>query len=149
MSLIVFVVIAFIPALTGAFFTPGEWYDQLDKPSWNPPSWLFGPVWTVLYALIGVSAWLIWRRYGEASIRWGLVIWAVQLALNAIWTPVFFGLKRPDLAVPIILALVLAIIANIVAFWVLDLTAACLLLPYLAWVSFASALNIAVWRLNA
>ena len=113
-----------------------------------PPGWLFGPVWTTLYAMIGVSAWLVWRDHGTAAIRWALVLWVVQLVLNAAWSPVFFGAHRLGLAVAIIVAMWLAIVATIVAFWPLHRVAALSLVPYLAWVSFATALNVVIWRLN-
>lgn len=134
---------------------PG-WYAELAKPPWNPPSWLFGPVWTTLYVAMGVAAWRIWRRAIEpgaslalvAAVRSALRVYGVQLALNAIWTPVFFGLKRIDLALVIIAVLLVAIIETIRRFKNLDRTAAALLLPYLVWVTFATVLNASIWLLN-
>ncbi len=131
------------------------WYADLEKPDWNPPSWVFGPVWTTLYGLMGVAAWLIWRREREAETteeqsraRAALGIYAVQLALNAIWSPTFFGLKRVDLAFGVIVAMLGAILETVRRFRQVRGRAAVLLLPYLAWVSFATVLNGAVWRLN-
>ncbi len=143
------VLVSFLPSLVGAFFTPGAWYAELDKPSWNPPSWVFGPVWTALYATMGVSAWLVWRERGLSGARGALTLFDVQLALNAAWSWLFFGLQRPGLAFAEIVALWLAIVATLAAFARHSRPAAWLLSPYLAWVTFAAALNFAIWRLNA
>lgn len=128
---------------------PGEWYATLRKPSWNPPAWVFGPVWTALYTMMAVAAWLVWRRGGWAAQRRPLALFLVQLALNAGWTPLFFGLKSPGLALAEIGLLWLAIVGTLIAFARVSRAAAWLLAPYLAWVSFAAALNFALWRLNA
>lgn len=139
------VLLAFAASAAGAFFTPGDWYASLNKPSFNPPGWVFGPVWTALYAMMGVSAWLVWRRGNAAR---PLAPWLVQLALNAAWTPVFFGLHRMDVALVIIIAMWLAILATILAFRRHSRAAALLLVPYLLWVGFATVLNAALWQLN-
>ncbi|MDH3420105.1 MAG: tryptophan-rich sensory protein [Gammaproteobacteria bacterium] len=141
-----FLVITFGAAAFGAQFMPGPWYAALVKPAWTPPNWLFGPVWTVLYVLIALSAWLVWRAQPRLSVPLGL--WFAQLGLNAIWSWLFFGLERPGLAAIDIVALLVAIIATAVAFARASRTAAFLLLPYALWVGFATALNIAIWRLN-
>lgn len=120
-------------------------YQTLDRPDWAPPSWLFGPVWTVLYALIAVSGWLVWRRTGWTS---ALTVYAVQLALNAIWTPIFFGAGRYGWALVDIVVLWLLIGLTTVIFWRISRPAALLLVPYWAWVSFATSLNAAIWALN-
>ncbi len=133
------------PAL-GAWAMPGEWYASLRKPSWNPPSWIFGPVWTALYIMMAVAAWLVWRRGGP---RRALGLYGVQLALNAAWTPLFFGLKLPGLAFAEILLLLAAVIVTARAFATVSRPAALLLVPYIAWVAFASFLNFTLWRLNA
>jgi tryptophan-rich sensory protein len=133
----------------GGLFMPDEWYASLRKPSWNPPGWIFGPVWTALYAMMAVAAWLIWRRGGWGKQRRPLLLFIVQLALNALWTPLFFGLHRPGLAFAEILLLWLAIALTLAAFWREHRAAAWLLAPYLAWVSFAALLNLTLWRLNA
>jgi translocator protein len=125
--------------------TVREWYPTIAKPTWTPPSWIFGPVWTALYAMMAVAAWLVWRRVG-----WGgaLVWFAVQLALNATWSPVFFGLHQIGLALVNIVLLWLAIAGTTIAFWQVMPAAGWLFVPYLAWVSFATALNFALWKLN-
>jgi translocator protein len=142
-------VLCFAPAALGGFFMPGEWYASLKKPSWNPPGWVFGPVWTALYATMALAAWLVWRRGGFAAQRRPLVIFLVQLALNAAWTPLFFGLHWPGAAFAEIILLWLAIAATVAAFARVSRLAAWLLVPYLAWVGFAAALNFTIWHLNA
>lgn len=142
------VMLCFAAAAMGGMFMPGEWYASLKKPSWNPPGWVFGPVWTALYAMMAVAAWLVWRRGGFAGQRRALTFFLVQLALNAAWTPLFFGLHWPGVAFGEIVLLWLAIAATIASFRPVSPIAAGLLVPYLAWVSFASVLNFALWRLN-
>lgn len=123
------------------------WYKTLRKPSWNPPPWLFGPVWTVLYISMAVAAWLVWKQeHGADSVA--LRLYAFQLLLNHAWSPVFFGLRRPGAALAVILFLWAAIVATAVSFALVSVTAAKLMLPYLAWVSFATFLNYTIWRLN-
>ncbi len=143
------VLLCFAAASVGGLFMPGEWYAALKKPSWNPPGWVFGPVWTTLYTLMAVAAWLVWRRGGFAAQRRPLGLFLAQLALNAAWTPLFFGLKNPGLAFAELVLFWLAIAATLVAFRSVSRAAAWLLVPYLAWVSFAVVLNFALWRLNA
>jgi translocator protein len=137
-----------LAARMGAAFRPGDWYERLAKPSWRPPNWLFPPAWAVLYLTIAVSGWLVWRKVGFAGAVLPLAIYLVQLVLNAAWSPIFFGLRRPDLAFIEINMLWLSIVVTIAAFYPVNAAAAWLLLPYLAWVTFAAALNFAVWRLN-
>jgi translocator protein len=148
LALIVFVGACFIAAAMGALFPPGDWYERLAKPSWRPPNWLFAPVWTAIYLTIAVSGWLVWRKYGLAGAALPLAIYGLQLVLNAAWTPIFFGLRRPDLAFFEIIVLWMAIVATIAIFYPIHPGAALLLVPYLAWVTFAAALNFSVWRLN-
>lgn len=143
------VLLCFAAAAIGGFFMPGEWYASLKKPSWNPPGWIFGPVWTALYAMMAVAAWLVWRRGGFAAQRGPLMLFLTQLALNAAWAPLFFGWHRPGLAFAEIVLLWLVIAATIAVFRPVSRAAMLLLVPYLAWVSFAVALNFALWRLNA
>jgi len=143
-----FVGVCFLAALTGAWFPPGEWYERLRKPSWRPPNRLFAPVWTVLYLMIALAGWRVWRSAGFAGAGPPLAAYAAQLALNAAWTPLFFGLRRPDLGFFDVALLWLSIAVTIALFWPVDGVAAALLAPYLAWVTFAAALNFAVWRLN-
>lgn len=136
-------------AALGTRFMPDAWYAALAKPAWNPPNWIFAPVWTLLYTLMAVAAWLVWRG-GEGPVRRrALALYGAQLILNAAWTPLFFGLHRPDLAAIEILVLWVAIVATIVAFARISRVAAWLLAPYLLWVSFATALTFTIWRLNA
>lgn len=136
-------------ASTGAFFPPDSWYQSLRKPRWCPPNWLFGPAWTVLYLMIAVSGWLVWRKAGLAGAAGAFAIYALQLLLNGAWSGIFFGLRRMDLALAELALLWLAILATIVAFAAHDALAAWLLVPYLAWVTFAGALNAALLRANA
>jgi translocator protein len=143
-----FVGICFLAAATGAMFRPGNWYEQLRKPAWRPPNWVFPPAWTFLYLTIAVSGWLVWRTSGFAGAAFPFAIYLVQLILNASWSPIFFGMGRPDLAFIEVVMLWLSIIATIAAFHRVNAVAAWLLLPYLAWVTFAAALNLAIWRLN-
>jgi tryptophan-rich sensory protein len=147
--LIGFLAACFLAALTGAFYRPGQWYEDLKKPSWRPPNWLFGPVWTALYIMIAVSGWLVWREMGFAAAAVPLGAYGIQLALNAAWSPIFFGLHRPDLGFITILLMWVFIAATIVLFHQISLLAALLLLPYLIWVPFAAALNHSIWRLNS
>ena len=123
-----------------------DWYEGLRKPPWTPPQWVFGPVWTVLYALMAVAGWLAWR---EGRSRVATLLFLLQLALNAGWSWLFFGLRRPDLAFLGIAALLVATLATIAAFARVSHGAAVLLVPYLAWVSFGATLNWAIWRMNA
>jgi tryptophan-rich sensory protein len=140
-ALVGWVFICFAAASLGGLFMPGEWYASLKKPTWNPPAWIFGPVWTALYTTMAAAAWLVWRRGGWAAQRRPLLLFLAQLALNAVWTPLFFGLHRPGLAFAEIVLLWLAIAASLAAFCSVSRAAAWLLVPYLAWVSFAAVLN--------
>jgi len=140
--------LCFAAASLGAVFMPGEWYAALRKPAWNPPGWVFGPVWSTLYTMMAVAAWLVWKRGGFAAQRRPLALFLAQLALNAVWTPLFFGLHRPGVAFAEIVLLWLAIAATLMAFRPVSRAAAWLLAPYLAWVSFAAVLNGTLWRLN-
>ncbi|WP_165226655.1 TspO/MBR family protein [Aquisphaera insulae] len=152
LGLIAFVAACFVAASVGGMVTapniPG-WYAGLAKPSWNPPAWVFGPVWTALYLGMAVAAWLVWRQGGWAGAARPLSAFGVQLVLNVLWSFVFFGLRRPGLAFGEVLLLWAAIAATMVLFWRRSVAAGALFVPYLAWVTFASVLNFAVWRLNA
>lgn len=142
-----FVALCEAAGIAGTVFTMQaipEWYAFLNKPSFSPPNWLFGPVWTLLYFMMGTAAWMVWRRQGVGALK---VFW-LQLALNAAWTPLFFGLQNPLAGLVCIALMWLAIVWTIVGFWRVSRPAALLLLPYLAWVSFATALNYAIWTLN-
>lgn len=125
------------------------WYPTLAKPAWNPPDWLFGPVWTLLYILMGVAAWLVWRQGVDAhGVRGALILFGVQLLFNLAWSVVFFGLRRAGWALIEIVALWILILATLVAFYRLRPAAGWLLLPYQLWVTFATALNASIWLLN-
>jgi tryptophan-rich sensory protein len=139
-----------IGALGGAVTASSvtTWYPTLAKPSFNPPSWVFGPVWTALYILMAVAAWRIWRAADRDTARGPLAVFALQLALNLGWSVAFFGLQKIGLAVAVIVALDLAVLSTAVLFRRIDAAAALLLVPYLAWIVFATVLNIALWRLN-
>lgn len=138
-----FLGLVFLTSLTGAIFRPGSWYAHLEKPSWTPPDWLFPVAWAGLYLTIAIAGWRIWDFMG---VGLPLVIWAFQLILNAAWSAIFFGLRSPLLALVEVLALWLSIVAMIITFAMVDLNTGLLLLPYLAWVSFAAALNLAIVR---
>ncbi|MHC4910297.1 MAG: TspO/MBR family protein [Planctomycetota bacterium] len=145
---VVWVVLCFAASLTGIVAPPGDWYAGLEKPPWTPPNWLFGPVWTVLYLMMGTAAWLVWRK-GWTRARGALVCFLVQLGLNAAWTPLFFGTHTMVAALVCIALLWLAILATILAFRRHDVRASLLLVPYLLWVTLATALNFELWRLNS
>lgn len=123
-------------------------YGQLVQPAWAPPAWVFGPVWTALFLLMGIAAWLVWRKHGFGGAGSALKLYAAQLVANALWTWLFFAWRQGILAFAEISVLWLLIAATVLLFWRLHRLAAVLLLPYLAWVSFAAALNFTLWRLN-
>lgn len=158
-ALVLSVATPLVLGAAGGVITAGAipgWFSELAKPPWNPPSWLFAPVWTALYIAMGLAAWRIWRLGTardasptlRAGVRSALLVYGTQLLLNAIWTPAFFGLKRVDLALVIIVLMLAAIVETVRRFNRLDRPAAALLLPYLAWVTFATALNGSIWLLN-
>ncbi len=149
LALLGWLALCFAAAGTAVFVSTNGWYLGINKPAWNPPAWVFGPAWTFLYATMAVAAWLVWREGGWRRQRRALGLFVLQWVLNALWTPLFFGLHRPELALIDILALWLAIIATLIAFWRVRRVAGILLLPYLAWVTFAAALNFAIWRMNS
>ena len=134
--------------MTSFWYRPDEWYQNLIKPALNPPDWVFGPVWTFLYLTMGISAWLVWLKSFETSIRTPLILFGIQLLLNGLWTFFFFGLKNPGLTFVELLILLTAIMSNIVSFWKKNRYAGILFLPYISWVSFALYLNFMIWRLN-
>ena len=142
--------VTFVAAAIGsvASMDAGEFYAQLDRPAWAPPSSLFGPVWSALYALMGLAAWLVWRTRGWEGARPALTLYLVQLVLNALWSWLFFRWRIGAAAFGEVLLLLLFIVLTIVAFARVHRTAAAMLLPYLAWVSYASALTWSVWRAN-
>jgi translocator protein len=125
------------------------WYKGLAKPSFNPPNWLFGPAWTALYLLMAVAAWLVWKQgFGAPGVKLALAVFLVQLILNTLWSILFFGLRSPLAGLVDIIVMWLAIIATILLFFRVSVPAGVLLLPYIAWVTFAALLNAAILRLN-
>lgn len=143
-----FVAVTFVAASSGAVFKPGAWYFSLSKPSWTPPPWAFPVVWSILYLMIALSGWVVWRKDGLAGAPLAFTAYGVQLVLNAAWSAIFFGLRRPDLALIEVAFLWASIAVTILLFWPLSETAAWLMVPYLIWVSIAAALNFAIVRLN-
>jgi tryptophan-rich sensory protein len=149
--LVMFVALCLGSGAMGAALTAttvGGWYQTLNKPTFNPPDWIFGPVWTALYIMMAVAAWLVWRRDGWRAACVPLGFFLVQLALNVGWSGLFFYLRRPDWAFAGIVLLWAAIAATAASFWHRSRPAAWLLAPYLAWTTFAGVLNLAIWKLN-
>lgn len=144
-GLVVFLVLAAAAAVIGGMAMPDAWFAALQKPSFNPPGWVFGPAWTLLYILMAIAAWRIYRVDG-----FGLAIglWLIQLAVNAAWSPLFFGMHRIDLALLDIITLDILVIATTAVFLCKDRIAGWLMLPYLGWIAFATTLNAAIWQLN-
>lgn len=152
-ALLLFLIATFAAAGLGSLFTASSiesWYATLQKPSWNPPNWIFAPVWTTLYGMMAVAAWLVWRRssFQFASTGLALSLFFTQLTLNAAWSGIFFGLQNPGLAFVEILLLWCAILVTFITFFRRSHAAGYLLLPYLLWVTFAAGLNFEIWRLN-
>jgi translocator protein len=150
-GLIVLVVICFSLASVGGLFTTPSipnWYASLLKPAWTPPNWIFGPVWSVLYLSMAVAAWLVWRQEGLKRGVLPMSLFGIQLFMNTLWSWLFFGLHSPGAALVDIVLLWMAIVATTWAFWHRSKVAGVLFIPYLFWVSFAIALNLAIWRMN-
>lgn len=150
LGLLVWLLVSFAAAALGgaASADAGSFYERLARPGWAPPAWLFAPVWSVLYALIGIAAWLVWRERGFRGARSALSLFLIQLVANALWTWLFFEWRQGALAFGEILLLWALIVATMLAFWRVRPLAGALLLPYLLWVSFASVLTYRVWQLN-
>jgi len=125
------------------------WYATLRKPAWTPPNWLFGPVWTALYLAMAVAAWLVWRQAGFSPARLPLTLFVIQLALNVAWSGIFFRMRLPGAAFLEVVLLWSYILSTAIAFWPVSRMASWLMVPYLTWVTFAAALNAAIWRMNA
>jgi tryptophan-rich sensory protein len=149
-GLVGWLIVSFIAAVIGgaASTQAGPFYTQLARPDWAPPASIFGPVWTGLYALMGIAAWLVWRDGGFRAARFALTVFLVQLAFNALWSWLFFRWHLGASAFADILLLWALIVATLIAFWRIRPVAGALLVPYLLWVSFASALNYSLWQLN-
>ena len=149
--LLLAIAICMTVAGAGGLFTAdsvAQWYTTLHKPAWTPPSWLFGPVWTILYLMMAIAAWLVWRRREVEKAKGALGLFILQLALNAAWSPLFFGLKNPLVGLLDIVLLWAAILATLIHFRKISTAAGALLIPYWLWVSYATALNGAIWWMN-
>ncbi len=144
----VFALACLAAASSGSIFRAGAWYEDLRKPSWRPPGWLFGPVWLVLYVMIALAGWIVWRLTPTDQTVLPMTVYGVHLIFNALWSYCFFGLRRPGLALAEMSALWLSILLTMVVFAPISGLAAVLLAPYLLWVSFAWFLNRAIWQLN-
>jgi benzodiazapine receptor len=151
LGLVAFLVLCLVVSGIGATITAttvGTWYQALHKPPFNPPDWIFAPVWTTLYVFMAIAGWRVWRRAPLEVTRMALTVFTVQLALNLAWSFIFFGLQQIGLALVEIVILLLAIVTNIVLFWRIDRWAGVLFVPYLLWVAFATVLNASLWLLN-
>lgn len=152
LKLIGSIIVCQVVGIIGALFTSPAikgWYSNLNKPSFNPPNWIFGPVWTALYLLMGISLFLVWKKYnGDSNIKIALTIFFFQLVLNTLWSIMFFGLRNPMAGFIVIVVLWIAILLTIISFYKYSITASMLLIPYILWVSFATVLNYYLWKLN-
>lgn len=146
LSLLLFIVaVVGIGLVIGMFTTPGEWYANLEKPWFNPPGWVFGPVWTILYVLIAIAGWRVWTIVEDSGLK---SLWLTQMVLNFLWSPAFFGIEMPTLALVIIIAMLVTIYLFIAKSWNRDRTSGLLFLAYAAWVTFATVLNLSIVVLN-
>ena len=151
LSFIIFAITTYLASFIGgiATYTSKEpWYSSLTKSSFNPPDWVFAPIWITLYILMGIAAWRIWRKSRPKLITTSLAVFYAQLVLNLLWSYLFFGIQRIDLALLEIFVLLIVIMANTVLFWRLDRLAGICFLPYVAWVAYAMILNTSIWILN-
>ena len=148
-ALVAFLLITGSAGFFGAMYPPGEWYKGLRKPSFTPRQSVYGPVWTTLYALIAVAAWLVWRDKGLLAAGLPLGLFLLQVIFNAAWSWIFFGLKKPGAAFVELLLLWMLIVATTASFWHRVPLAGILMLPYLLWVTFAAGLNYSIWKLNS
>jgi tryptophan-rich sensory protein len=140
--------ISFIASFITSSKIPG-WYESLTKPSFNPPNWVFGPVWTILYIMMGIALYLVWKRgLHRKKVRRAVNVFAVQMLLNFLWTPAFFGMQSLGAGLVVIVLLLGAIVATIIIFWSVSRIASVLLLPYFFWVSFATVLNLSLYLMN-
>jgi tryptophan-rich sensory protein len=151
LGLVVFLALCVLVSGAGGAVTAksvGTWYQALQKPSFNPPDWIFAPVWTVLYLFMAIAGWRVWRTAPGELGRLELAVFVAQLGLNFAWSFMFFAIQRVDLALAIIIVLFLVIIANTILFWRIDRWAGILFVPYVLWVGFAAVLNASIWALN-
>ncbi len=150
--LVAAILICQMAGFIGAVFTVDSiptWYATIEKPSFNPPNWIFAPVWTTLYLLMGVALYLIWDKgFRKKEVKTALLVFSIQLILNALWSILFFGLRNPLYGLIEIIVLWITILASIILFYKIDKRAALLLIPYILWVSFAAILNYSIWNLN-
>lgn len=145
-SLVVFAALVIVAAVFGGMYRPDAWYEALDKAPWNPPNWVFGPVWTALYLLIAIAGWSVWRgRVTDTPI----LLWLASLVFNAVWTLLFFGAKQPGFALAEMLLMLSAIVGFIVTAMPVDRRAAWLFVPYACWVAYATTLTFWIWTHNA
>jgi benzodiazapine receptor len=151
LGLFAFIILCVAVSAVGGAITATSvdtWYQALEKPSFNPPDWVFAPVWTALYIVMGIAAWRVWRIRSFDAPGKALVVFAVQLGLNLAWSFLFFGIQRIDLALVTIVILLVSIIVNTIIFWRVDRLAGILFVPYTAWVTYATILNTSLWLLN-
>jgi translocator protein len=150
--LLICIALPLIVGMIGSFFTLDNiptWYAALNKPAFNPPAWVFGPVWTILYILMGISLYLILRNgVTTPAVRWGVILFAVQIVLNLLWSIIFFGMHSIFFAFVVIIMLLVSLVATIISFYRVSKPAAWLLVPYLCWLGFASVLNGTIWIIN-
>lgn len=152
-GLVIFIAVCYVAAGIGSLFTipatsTGGWYAALPKPPWTPPGWVFGPVWTLLYTLMGIAAWLVWRQRGSVRAAAApLALFTMQLVLNVAWSIIFFGQRQPGIAMIDITLLWLAILATMIVFWKVHAVAGWLFLPYFLWVTYAATLNFGIWQM--
>jgi len=152
LKLVIAILIPVAVGATAGFFTAtgaGSWYQTIQKPTWNPPGWIFGPVWTTLYIMMGIALFLVWKSgAAEGLKKTAITLFAIQLVLNFFWSFIFFKMEQPGWAFAEIIAMWVFILLTIFAFAKVNTTAAWLLVPYISWVSFASILNYTIWKLN-
>ena len=148
-GLMAFVAVNVLAAMSGAVFKPDQWYDDLSKPSWNPPKWAFPVVWTIIFGMIALAGWTAYQAAGGlGGAPWAFTFYGIQLALNAGWSAVFFGMKRPDLALIEVGFMFTAILVTVILFFQVSVVAGLLMLPYLAWTGLAARLNAKIIELN-
>ncbi|MFA5767681.1 MAG: TspO/MBR family protein [Candidatus Paceibacterota bacterium] len=151
LGVVISIFIAQMAGVIGSFFTVSgvqNWYAYLQKPVFAPPSWVFAPAWITLYTLMGIAAFLVWKKRNVIGVKSALWLYGIQLGFNALWSIIFFGMRNPGLAFIEILVLWVLILAVTVKFFKIDKAAGYLFIPYILWVTFASVLNFAVWQIN-
>ncbi|MFC1565616.1 TspO/MBR family protein [Candidatus Neomarinimicrobiota bacterium] len=150
-ALVISIIIAQGSGLIGSVFTASSvntWFETISKPTWNPPSWIFGPVWISLYFLMGIAAYIVWLQKDISSVKIALWVYGIHLIFNSLWSILFFGLQNPQLAFFEIIILLILILITTVLFWKINNWAGALMIPYITWVSLAAFLNYTIWQLN-